>query len=85
MIPSCQYICKVHKGKIEWHHPISWVPRVGLYLCELHHSIIQGRKKRDDCELVLDKSLDEMRIDLLRLEKMAVEKAGINPDCIDKH
>ena len=64
---GCQYKCVFHKGKIEWHHPISSRPQVGIYLCEAHHSLLQGRKHRYFGEAIINKTLDEMRVEIAAL------------------
>lgn len=65
---NCAYLCPFHRGKIEWHHPIEGNWTIGLYLCEAHHSLIQGRKTRYAGEVVIDKTLDEMRAEVKALE-----------------
>jgi len=82
---GCEYDCEVHRGKVEWHHPCSEYPEVGLNLCELHHSIILGRKKRNPSEIAVNKTLPEMREELHRLELSAVTKVGLTLSDIDKH
>ena len=85
---NCEYSCEFHRYKptgAEWHHPISSNGLIGIYLCELHHSIICGRKKRDPLELIVNKSLDEMRMELKELERRRIIEQGGNPNDIDKH
>lgn len=82
---GCAYQCNFHKGKVEWHHPIEKDTFVGLYLCEAHHSILQGRKKIYPGELELDKSLGEIRSELVLLQNSTVIAAGYDINDIDKH
>lgn len=58
---QCEYACDFHKGKVEWHHPISRDRMVGIYLCEAHHSIIQGRRFKYLGECTSNKSLFLMK------------------------
>lgn len=86
-VKQCEYPCEFHRYKpegAEWHHPIS-TKDYGLWLCEAHHSIICGRKKRYDGELAINKSLGQMRVELKELERCRVIEQGGNPDEIDKH
>ena len=85
LMPDCEYQCEFHRGKIEWHHPITDNFVVGIYLCEAHHSIIQGRKKRYDGEMMVNKSLKEMREELKALESSRVITGGHSNDEVDKH
>lgn len=80
----CQYDCPYHRGKIEWHHPISGKPMVGLFLCEAHHSVLQGRKKRYLGELAVNKSLAEMKEELQCLQNQAIVRQGGEVGEIDK-
>lgn len=73
---NCAYDCLFHRGKIEWHHPVAEERNLGLYLCEAHHSIIQGRKFKYAEELTLDKSLAEMKKELQALEIRVIEASG---------
>lgn len=82
---TCDYECTFHKGKIEWHHPIFNRFDAGFYLCEAHHSILQGRKKKYIGELTLGKDLSTMYIELKGLERWYVENAGCSTDQVDKH
>jgi len=82
---KCSYSCPFHRGKIEWHHPCSEYPDVGLYLCEAHHSLLQGRHVRYQGEILIDLTLQQMKADLVKLERHAVENAGLTYDSIDKH
>lgn len=81
----CVYDCAFHRGKIDWHHPISTNGMIGMYLCEAHHSILYGRKKRYNGEMVVNKTLTEMYRELKQLERDEITKQGGNPDEIDKH
>ena len=82
---NCFYPCLFHKGKIEWHHPCAKYPNVGLYLCEAHHSVLQGRRIRYRGEMIIDKTIPEMKIELQNLERQVVENAGLDYGSIDKH
>lgn len=76
-----------HRGKVEFHHPISWAVDVGLDLCESHHSLarLQGwRKKRYPEEMGLNKTLDEIREDVINLIHERVIKSGYEITDIDK-
>ena len=92
MTNPCEYTCVWHQYKLvdgeyksEWHHPISSNGLIGVYLCEAHHSIICGRKKRLPGEIIVNKSVDEMRTELKALERRRIIEQGGNPDDIDKH
>ena len=77
---TCEY-CLTTKGQIEWHHPIKAYPEVGLYLCQPHHSLIQGRKHA----YMEEADLEEDRQALILLVNQRVRIAGFNPDFdIDK-
>jgi len=82
---NCSYPCPFHKGKTEWHHPLSQYPNIGLYLCEAHHSVLQGRRIRYRGEMIIDKTIPEMKIELQNLERQVVEDAGLDYGSIDKH
>jgi len=41
---KCEY-CGSSGGQIEWHHPVPQLQCVGIYLCQKHHSLVQGRKQ----------------------------------------
>jgi len=41
---KCEY-CGSDSGQIEWHHPVPQLQCVGVYLCQKHHSMVQGRKQ----------------------------------------
>ncbi len=69
---ECSYSCMVHRGKVEWHHPIRERSDIGLYLCECHHSILLGRKRKYTFELGLGKTLEQMRIEIKQLEQEAI-------------
>ena len=78
---------EVHKGKIEWHHPISKDGLCGVYLCESHHSLAKltgFRKVRYPREMIVNKTLDEMRNEIIALVHAAVIKAGYQITDIDK-
>jgi len=81
---ECAYQCQVHSGTVEWHHPIEG-KYVGMNLCQLHHSLIQGRKKRDYREIIVNKGLEQMRAEVKELERQVVILAGCNPSEINKH
>lgn len=75
-----------HRGKVEFHHPIIDV-NIGLDLCESHHSLarLQGyRKKRYPEEMGLDRSLDEIRDEVVDLVHKRVLKAGYKVTDINK-
>ena len=78
----CAYKKTPCRGKIEWHHPIAGVWKVGLYLCEAHHSLIQGRKKLYNTELMMDRQ--ETVAELKALERSVVVAAGYDACEIDK-
>lgn len=81
---GCEYECKFHRGKVEWHHPISNKPKIGLYLCEAHHSLLAGRSRRYREELLINKGLGDMRMEIKALEKQRVIKQGGNENEINK-
>jgi len=76
-----------HRGKIEWHHPISKNGMGGLYLCESHHALAKlagYRKTRYAREMIVNKTLDEMRNEITALIHEVVIKAGYQISDIDK-
>ena len=81
---GCEYESEYHRGKVEYHHPISYRPDVGCFLCELHHSIILSRLKRYTGEMSIDKSLAEMKREIQELVARRVIKAGLSLAEIDK-
>ena len=81
---GCAYLCLFHKGKVEWHHPISTVWHCGFYLCEAHHSILMGRKKLYSGEICLEKSLEQTRKEIRQMEVEVVTRDGFPPEHIDK-
>jgi len=83
--PCCAYQSPFHKGKVEWHHPISTAPSIGLYLCEAHHSLLQGRKVRYQGEMVIDKTVGEMRLEVKLLETATIRRQGHEAEEVDKH
>ena len=83
-IPTCQYPCSFHCGKIEFHHPISTAPSVGVELCEAHHSLLAGRKRRYPGECIINKSIKEMREEVWALVLATVRVAGYHKGDIDK-
>ena len=80
--PKCEYQSDFHKGKVEWHHLISFDGMCGVNLCEAHHSIIQGRKKVYNEET---KPLSEQRNEIMELVYAAVRAACHNISEIDKN
>lgn len=82
---TCSYDCPYHKGKIDWHHPVSSRNDVGIDLCEAHHSLIMGRKIRYADEIIINKTLTEMANEIYQLSLEAVEKVGLSEEDIDKH
>ena len=83
---GCCYSCEFHKGKVEFHHPISFKPEIGLFLCEAHHSLgFLGRHTRYQAEGLVNKSLTEMRLEIIELQNKVVIQAGYSISAIDKH
>lgn len=82
---ECEYECDFHRGKVEFHHPISNKHTIGVNLCEAHHSLIQGRKRKYLGECIVNKSLDQMRKELKELEYKRIIAVGASPSEIDKH
>lgn len=82
---GCNYPCSFHRGKVEWHHPIAEHPEIGIYLCEAHHSLLQGRNKRYLGELIIMKTLREMRSEIYRMVITTIRKTGYSESDIDKH
>lgn len=79
---------EAHRGKVEFHHPISWAVEVGLDLCESHHSLCRSsayRKKRYPEEMAVNMSLNEIRDAVVKLVHDKVFKAGYDPVDIDKN
>ena len=81
----CEYTCPGHRGKVDWHHPISKDGMVGVYLCEAHHALLFGRKKKYTFEFDIDKSLSQMRYEVILLVVDEVKKHGYTADDIDKN
>jgi len=82
---KCSYNHTPCFGSVEWHHPISGDPSVGLYLCQGHHSVLQGRSYRYPEEVEAKVDLLDLYCDLKALESEVVSQAGYNPDDKDKH
>ena len=83
MTSECNYKYSPCKGPVEWHHPISKDSRVGLFLCQAHHSLLQGRKKLYTTELCVN--LYDVRTALKDLELSIVTVAGFAASDIDKN
>jgi hypothetical protein len=83
-INVCQYKSSFHKGKVEWHHPIEGNWAIGLWLCEAHHSILLGRKKKYPGEFDDGKTLEVIRVELNALEIEVVLNHGLDPVLINK-
>ena len=75
---------KFHRGKVHWHHPIEGNLDVGLWLCEAHHSILMGRKRKYWGEVCDGRSIEEVRQELKELEAKRVREAGLDPSLINK-
>lgn len=82
---GCQYEAEYHWGKVDWHHPCSEYPDVGLYLCECHHSLLLGRKKKYAGEIVVNKSKSEMKKEIEGMVSTVVLEAGLALESIDKN
>ena len=82
---ECEFACNYHNGPVEWHHPISWAPEVGCYLCQLHHSLVQGRKTRHPKELLDDRPLETIRMKVIKFVIGKVKDAGYSKYDIDKN
>ncbi len=80
--PACSYKYTPCRGKVEWHHPISSHPEVGMFLCEGHHSILQGRCRIYITELCVN--IVDLYADLKDLELSIVSAAGFTKNDIDK-
>jgi hypothetical protein len=74
-----------HHGKTEKHHPVHWFPEAILPLCEVHHSLILGRKKKTDKEYHVNKTLDDMRTEIHQLEIEMLSHFNLREADIDKH
>ena len=82
---GCEYTCEFHFGKPEQHHPVSWAPLAGIInLCEAHHSILQGRKHKYHAEMTIDKTLVEMKREIMGMIAVRLEKVGLTTKDIDK-
>lgn len=79
-LPCCEYRCLFHKGKIEWHHPVANRFDLGFHLCEAHHSILLGRKRRYPEEQLIDKTLAEIRQELKDMEFALLSPHGLIAD-----
>jgi hypothetical protein len=82
---GCEYNCTFHKGKVEFHHPISNRPDVGVNLCEAHHSLIKGRKKKYWDETAINKSIAQMRYEVISLVNDRIKAFGCSVSQIDKY
>ena len=81
---GCEYDCIFHKGKVEFHHPCSYAPSVGIYLCEAHHSLLQGRKHRYTGEAAIPKTLNGMRDEIQHLVIQVLENHNMSVDDTNK-
>lgn len=83
---GCEYDCEFHRGKVERHHPCSQYPEVGIFLCEAHHSILQGRRRRYfGCgESLIDKKIEDMRKEIQGMVEQRVLAAELSLSDIDK-
>jgi len=83
---GCEYTCDYHRGKVEWHHPISSDATVGMWLCEAHHSLLKNEnRKRYLGELGINKTIREMHCELEALEGAAILRAGYKLEDKDKN
>ena len=82
---GCEYESKFHHGKVEWHHLCSKDGMVGIFLCEAHHSVLQGRSRRYDGEVIINKSLAEMKQEIQELVNSRVIAVGLSLKDIDKN
>jgi len=69
---KCEY-CGSDTGQIEWHHPVPQYLSIGVFLCQKHHSLVQGRKKLYTIEF--DKNLESEREKVTKLVYQRVERA----------
>ena len=67
---KCEY-CGSQEGQIEWHHPVPQLQCVGVYLCQKHHSLVQGRKKLYTTELSKDLELEREKVERLVRQRVA--------------
>lgn len=74
-----------HDGKVEGHHPVHWLEDARIPLCELHHSLLQGRKKRHRKEIQVNKTLGEMKAEIESLVELWFEPINIRSYEFDKH
>ena len=72
LTPKCEY-CGSSDGQIDWHHPVTQLQCVGVYLCQKHHSLVYGRKKLYPNEV--NKSLESEREKVERLVRQKVTRA----------
>lgn len=68
--PKCEY-CGSSEGQIEWHHPVPQLQCVGVYLCQKHHSLVQGRKKLYTTEFSEDLELEREKVERLVRQRVA--------------
>ena len=72
---KCEFPSMFHRGKDNWHHPISWAWDCGMYLCEAHHSLILGRKRLYEDESIIE-TIEELRSRVRVFEKSKVIALG---------
>jgi len=81
---GCEFEWHFHKGKVEWHHPLQDNLDIGMYLCEGHHSLLQGRKRLYNGESD-NMPLSEILELLKDQERRVVVRAGLDSKNINKH
>jgi len=71
-------------NKYDWHHPID-EEDFGVWLCESHHALLKDRRRKYPEELLINKTLEEMREEIRNWLKRRIQEAGLNPEDIDKY
>lgn len=85
LIPEvCEFGDEPHFGNVEWHHPISSKRNIGVLLCQLHHSIMYGRKCRYPIERLMELKLPEIEMKLRNFIRTRVQEQGVDPQMINK-
>ena len=74
-----------HFKGVQWHHPISEHPEVGINLCQGHHSLICGRKKRYSGETCINETNDERKIKIFEFCVVKLQQKGFGRGDVDKN
>lgn len=67
---KCEY-CGSSEGQIEWHHPVPQLQCVGVYLCQKHHSLVQGRK-----QLYMAETGERLELEREKVERLVRQRVA---------